>query len=297
MNQYFVRLLLILVLLNWTQFMISQTKVDFISLNYSSIGKSDFKDQVVAMSLQHLDVNCMTPTIKLGNKTKMNNIFYYRNTNYDFTEFPVGDVNLPTSFQEIKYTLFTRHAFNEHWELLLIPRITIRSDFEAQLTHNDLFPAVAGVIMKTSQKNNQFKWGIGVGYNNDLGKNSVIPLFALNYTSESMRLNTFFPNNANLTFISAKKIEYGFGFATDAALIHVNTMDSISYLRTLNVHVNPTFSYNVASNFWLNLKAGMVMRRNYVLYNADFEIPSDDFENKLKPAGFVQLGLSLRTKS
>jgi Domain of unknown function (DUF6268) len=277
-------------------FCYSQNSSDFLSINYSTISKSEFKDEGGEAQLSHFDLNCITPTIKLGAKTKINNILYYRFSQYDYSSFSTEVVQFPNDFHEIKYTILARHSFSSNWEMILLPKLAIRSDFEENVSRKDLFPAVSTIFMKTSKKDNNMKWGFGLNYNNDLGKNSVIPIIAFNYTSEKMRFNAFFPNNANLIFTSAKKLEYGFAFTTDATLIHVNTLDSIEYIRTLNVHVNPTFSYNLASNFWLNLKAGMVLRRKYDLYNADFETPSDDFENKLKSSPFVQLGFSFRTK-
>lgn len=276
---------------------LSQTKADFFSLNYMTIPNGDFKNEVGEAKLSHFEFNFITPTIKLGSKTKINNVLYYRFSQYNYSGFSENQILLPLDFHEIKYTMFARYAFNPNWELLLVPKLSVRSDFKSNLNEKDLFPAFSTILMKTSLKNDKLKWGFGLNYNNDLGKNSVIPIIAFNYLSDKMRFSAFFPNNANLTFTSLKKIEYGFAFTTDATLIHVNTLDSIEYIRTLNVYLNPTFSYNFASNFWLNLKAGMVFRRKYDLYNSDFEAPNEDFENKLKSSGFLQLGISLRNKS
>lgn len=274
----------------------SQSATDFLSINYSVISKSEFKDEVGEAQLSHFDFNFVTPTIQLNSKTKINNIIYYRLSNYQYNSFSNSIETLPQELHEIKYTLLTRHKFNSKWELLLVPRISIRSDFKDNLNSNDLFPAVSTIVMKTSQKNEHLKWGFGLNYNNDLEKNSIIPILAFSYVADKMKLTTYFPNNANLIFLPSKKIEYGFGFTTDPTLFHINTIDSIDYLRTLNVAVHPTFSYNLSSNFWLNAKGGWVLRRNFDFYNSDFESPTDDFENQLKASAFVQIGVSFRTK-
>lgn len=292
-NHHYFYLLIAFISING----LAQTKTDFFSLNYTIIPKGEFKDEVGEAQLSHLDLNCITPTIKLGTKSKINNILYYRFSQYDYNSFPTEDVLLPKNFHEIRYTILARQSISSNWEMLLVPKLAIRSDFEENISRKDLFPAVSTIFMRTSKRDNNMKWGFGVNYNNDLGKNSVIPILAFNYLSDKVRFNAIFPNNANLTFTSLKKVEYGFAFTTDATLVHVNTFESIDYVRTLNVHLNPTFSYNLTSNFWVNLKAGIVVRRKYDLYNTDFETPSDDFENKLKSSGFVQLGVSLRTKT
>lgn len=270
----------------------SQSNTEFASLNYSLLPKSEFKEGTGEVQLHHFDFNLTTPTIQLGSKTKINNIIYYRFSQYDFSEPEV----LPNELHEIKYSVLMRHSFQSNWELLLLPRISIRSDFKADLNHNDLFPALSAIAMRTSLKNPNFKWGFGLNYNNDLDKNSVIPILAFAYTHPKLRFNAYLPNNANLTFLSGKRIEYGLGFTTDPVIIHINDLESVNYLRTLNVPVNAIFSYNLVSNVWLNGKAGFMLRRDFDLYNADFETSSDDFENQIKSAAFFQIGLSLRTK-
>lgn len=245
--------------------------------------------------LSHFDFNLVTPTIQLNSKTKINNIVYYRFSEYQYDLFSSENNLLPQQLHEIKYSLLARHTFNANWELLFVPRISIRTDFKEDVSNNDLFPAVSAIVMKKSEKNERLKWGFGVNYNNDLGKNSIIPIFALNYVSDRMKFTTYFPNNANLTFLPSKKIEYGIGFTTDAALYHIHSMDSIDYLRVLNVLVHPNFSYNLKSNLWLNIKSGFTLRRNFDFYTTDFESPSSDFENQLKSSAFVQIGFSLRT--
>lgn len=274
----------------------SQSATDFLSINYSTISKSEFKDEVGEAQLSHFDFNFVTPTIQLNSKTKINNIIYYRLSNYQYSSFSNSIDALPQELHEIKYTLLTRHKFNSKWELLLVPRISIRSDFKDNLNSNDLFPAVSTIVMKTSQKNERLKWGFGLNYNNDLGKNSIIPILAFSYVSDKMKFTTYFPNNANLIFLPTKKMEYGFGFTTDPTLFHINTIDSIDYLRTLNVAVHPILSYNLSSNLWVNAKAGWVLRRNFDFCNSNFQPPTDDYENQLKTSAFVQIGFSLRTK-
>lgn len=296
MSKYFI-CCLVCAIVTLPNIIFSQATTDFLNLSYSIIPNGEFKDRLVEAKLSHFDFNIITPTIKLSSKVKINNVLYYRFSQYNYSSFSDQQIQLPIDFHEIKYTMFARFTFNSNYELLLVPKLSVRSDFNSSLNEKDMFPAVSTILMKTSLKNDKMKWGFGLNYNNDLGKNSVIPIIAFNYLSDKMRFIAFFPNNANLTFTSLKKIEYGLAFTTDATLIHVNTLDSIEYIRTLNVHLNPTLSYNLASNFWLNLKAGVVMRRKYDLYNTDFETPSEDFENKLKSSGFLQLGVSLRSKS
>lgn len=295
MDRYFLHFLFLITMVFFSVVGFSQSNTDFASLNYSMLPKSEFKNGVGEAQLNHFDINLVTPTIKLTTKTKINSIVYYRFSLYDYS-FPSETIVLPEELHEIKYSLLTRHTFNSMWELLLLPRISIRSDFKADLNLNDLFPAVSAIVMKTSQKNPDFKYGLGLNYNNDLSKNSVIPILAFAYTNTKLRFNAYLPNNATLTFIAGKKIEYGCGFMADPVIIHNNNIESVDYLRTLNVPVYSSFSYNLTSNVWLSCRAGWMLSRNFDLYNGDFKAPSSDLENQLKSSAYVQMGVSLRTK-
>ena len=274
----------------------SQNNVEVAYFNYAIVPQSDFKEGTGNASLQNFDCNFVAPTLTLGKKTKMNTILYYRLSQYNYDSTTLENFNLPDQLHEVKFTFLTRHTFNSNWELLLVPRLNIRSDFEAAIGNKDIFPACAAIVMRTSKKNTKFRWGLGINYNNDFGKNSIIPIVSFGFSNEKMKFTSYFPNNANIVFFPNTKIEYGFGFSTDATLVHVNTSNEVEYLRTLNFNINPTFAYNVTSNVWLNLKAGFVVRRNFDLYANNFETPSSDFENKLKASVFVQMGVSLRSK-
>ncbi len=274
----------------------SQNNVEVAYINYAIVPQSDYKEGTGNASLMNLEGNLVTPTITLGKKTKMNTILNYRLSQYEYDSTTLENLNLPEQLHEIKVTFLTRHTFNPNWELLFVPRLNIRSDFEAAIGNKDIFPACSAIVMRTSRNNTKFRWGFGVNYNNDFGKNSIIPILAFGFSNEKMRFSSYLPNNANIVFLPNKKIEYGFGYSTDPTLVHINTGNSVEYIRTLNFHVNPTFAYNVTSNVWLNLKAGFVLRRNFDLYTSNFESPSSSFENKLKASVFVQMGVSLRLK-
>ena len=292
-NTYAFLLLVLLGFLITPNRSCGQTSLDYAYLNYTLLPTADFKEAANGTSLSHLEMNLLTPTLQLSKKTKVNSVLYYRFSSYNY-DFETS--YLPSQLHEIRYTFLTRHTFNSNWELLFVPRCNIRSDFKEQMSLKDFFPAASAILMKSSQKDAHFKWGFGVNYNNDLDKNSVLPILALNYTNQNVRLSAFLPNNASIAFLSTKKIEYGLAFQSDPVIIHNQSTDSVSYLKTLNVHCSATFSYNIGANIWLNSKAGWVGFRNYDVLDASFQTPNDAFDSELSSSAFVQLGLSLRSK-
>jgi hypothetical protein len=291
----FINLLLVIGFFNSTV-SYSQTNLDFASLNYSLFQKSNFKDRVGDVKLSNFDFNLVTPTIKLSTKAKINNIIYYRFSDYSITA-PNSDLqHLPTAINEIKYTLFTKYTFNTKLEMYIIPRLSLRSNFGNEITADDFFPAFSIIAVKTSQKNSNFKFGFGINYNNDLDKNSVIPILAFIYSNENLRLNAFLPNNASIVFLPKKKMEYGLGITSDPIIYHLNSVDTIDYVQTLNVNITPLFSYNLVSNVWLNFKTGLTFNRKIDFFDRNFDSNFLDHENELKTSYFAQIGISLRTK-
>jgi hypothetical protein len=274
----------------------SQSNADVAYFYYTFVPKSDFKEGGGNASLRNIEVNLVTPTLILGKKTKLNTILYHRLSQFNYDSDPLDTLNLPEQWHELKTTFLIRHSINVNWELLLVPRLNIRSDFESSIENNDFFPALSIIAMRTSQNNSKIKWGFGLNYNNDFAKNSSIPILAFTYTSEKMRFTSYFPNNASVVFFSKKKMEYGFAYSADPTLVHVNTSNSIEYIRMLNFYVHPTFACSINSNVWLTLKAGYVVRRDFDLYTSNFESSSSDFENKLKASAFLQIGLNLRSQ-
>ena len=163
----------------------SQNNVEVAYFNYAFVPQSDFKEGTGNASLTNIEGNLVTPTLNLGKKTKMNTILYYRLSQYNYDSVTLENLNLPEQLHEVKFTFLTRHTFNPNWELLLVPRLNIRSDFEVAIGNKDIFPACSAIAMRTSRNDTKFKWGFGLNYNNDFGKNSIIPILAFGFSNEN----------------------------------------------------------------------------------------------------------------
>lgn len=296
-----VKFVAVMVFMLFVNNIFSQGNSDGGYINYSVIPKSNFEKNGGSAALNNLEINLITPTIKLAEKTTINNILNYRLSNYVYTDIGAANNILPDNLQEIRYSILFRSQLNENWKLLAIPRISIRGDFETKLNSDYLFPSFTIVAIKTSIKNPNFRWGFGINYNNDLLKNNVLPIITLQYNTKKIIVNAFLPNSATITFLPAnKKTEYGFGFTGEGNIYKINNFnlnnENIEYLQTLNIFINPTLSYNFASTFWINLKAGIVLARNYSLYNEQVKSSSPDFDNTLNVSSFAQIGISFRAK-
>jgi Domain of unknown function (DUF6268) len=275
----------------------AQNANEFLSINYYHLRQSEFKDIGGKAALNNFEVNLVTPAIKLGRRTTINNGLYYRMSDYSFENLHTDWSGLPDRLHDIRYSLIFRHQLSQRWTLLMTPRLSVRSNFDESLSSDDLFPGITALALRTTSSG-RMRWGIGLTYNNDFHRNTIMPVAALYYASERMRLNITLPNNGQLIFTPSKRFEYGLSFNIEPAIYHINDITinkyPVKYLRTLNALVSPTASYNLAGNIWLSARAGFVLMRNYDLWDQDYEAKDDVMENHIDPAPFASAGISMR---
>lgn len=274
----------------------AQSPTDFLSLNYYYLPQTEFKDKRGKASINNFEVSLLAPAIKLGKRTTLSNGLYYKMAGYNFEGVHTDWNGLPDQLHDIRYSLIIRHHLSQRWTLVVTPRLSARGNFKEGLSSDDLFPGVTALGLCTTS--GLVRWGIGATYNNDFNHNAILPVAALYYTTERIRLNIMFPNNGQLIFTPSKKFEYGLSFNIEPGIFHVNDItignNGVKYLRTLNVLVSPTAAYNLAGNIWLSARAGFVLVRNYDLWDKDYEAKQDVMENNFDPAPFASIGISMR---
>jgi len=249
------------------------------------------------MSTRVLDSYLITPTIILGKKTTLNNIFAYKLTNFEYKNPTNALINLPEQLTDIQYTLLLRHKISTNWNLMMLPQLIIRSDFEGKFTNDAFFPAFVAIANHKSQKNDRLTLGYGLSYSRDFLKNTISPVLAVSYTSPHFRINAVLPNNAQLTFIPEESWEFGTAVNVETAIYSTKIASGFNakYLRTINLPVSLTASHNIYGMLWLNAKAGMLFLRNYDAMNAEYKV-IDNLKTTFKPSPFINVGISLRLK-
>lgn len=281
-------------------FMFAQLETDAIHLEYTYIPKSDLQNVNGSSNLSELDFQSFTPTIKISEKTKLNSIVNYRLYNFDFESSTNETAFYPTHLHHFKYTLLLRQYLSEHWDLYFAGRLNIRTDLQASLTKEDLFPAATAMFVKQSIKNPRIKYGLGINFNNNNGTFRVLPTAYFQYKKDNMKISAMVPSNASITF-SKENYSYGFGYFSENNMTHINLKSDsfsnpqdISYLRNMNVFIHPTYSQKIYKNLWVDLKAGVAVSRMYRFYDSDFNEISDTYSDSFKANLFVKVGLSYR---
>nr|WP_315247121.1 hypothetical protein [uncultured Flavobacterium sp.] len=271
----------------------AQEAKDFFSLSYSSAIESKIKNDSTRMSFSSLETNLITPTINIGKRTKINNMFSYKFSEFDFK----NKTDHYTQLSDIQYLLLIRHQINTRYSLIILPQFIIRSDFENSFGSHDIFPAVAAIFMNSLKRNDRFKLGYGISYSRDFLKNTITPLFAISYDSEKIHFNALLPNNIQLIITPNKVWEYGMVINLETAIYNSpsNIDFNAKYIRTFGVPVLFNTSRNISGMLWINAKAGMNIVKEYEVLDADF-LTVKNQKRSVTPTPYISIGLSFKLK-
>jgi hypothetical protein len=272
---------------------------DPIYINYSVLPKTDFNSRNGNLTANFIEVNVTTPAIKIGNKVKVFNAVYYRNSNFNYrSTFPQNNA-FPTSLHDIRYSAIIRVQLNTKWELVALPRIMVRSDLSQSVNGNDFFPQVVVLATYAINGNPDFKIGLGGALNNDFERNTFVPLGSLYYSSQKVKIEVIYPN-ANFLYKQSENFEFGLFATVDGAISRVAPFqlenDNANYLRTFQLLIAPTASHRLYKQVFGHLKIGFAPIRSFEAKDSEFKaIQNQDFG--LKSSLFFRTGISLRLKN
>lgn len=275
----------------------AQTDNDPLYFNYSFFPSRELIDLEGSAIYNQLEANVILPGIRPSKSTVI-----YTNLNYKLSNYKFDETNsevYPNSLNDFRLGFIIRQKITQNWEAIIAPRLNVRTDFEEKFSKRDIFPSVQLLGLRTSPKNENLIYGLGISYNNEATKNLVIPLLFLQYKTEDFRAYTIIPSFAYFMMTPSEKFEYGLSLNLESAMFHVErfSMDnSPNYLRTQNITIAPTLGYQFAKDIWFNFRAGYALPGKYQLLNADFdELPGME-ENKFKGGFSAMAGVSLRVK-
>ncbi len=275
----------------------AQTDNDPLYVNYSFFPSRDMQEANDQSTYSQLETNVILPGFKPSKSTIIYTNLNYKLSNYNFEN---TDSNVfPNQLNDIRLGFIIRQKITQNWEAIIAPRLNVRTDFEEKFSKRDIFPSVHLLGLRTSPKNENLIYGLGISYNNEATKNLVIPLLFLQYKTEDFRAYTIIPSFAYFMMTPSEKFEYGLSLNLESAMFHVErfSMDnSPNYLRTQNITIAPTLGYQFAKDIWFNFRAGYALPGKYQLLNADFdELPGME-DNKFKGGFSAMAGVSLRVK-
>ena len=271
-------------------------ETEFFSASYSSVSKSQVETDN-KLRIDVIDINLITPTINIGKNTKLNNILAYRSLNYNPDAVTQKEANYPGSLNDIQYALLIRQKLNDQWNLMVIPQLIVRSNFKNSFSSRDFFPALAMVAMNKSRNREGLQWGYGVSYSKDFTKNTITPLFTVNYTSSKYRVDVMLPIKAQFVITPNKFWEYGIDANFETGIYHIGTKNDFGarYTRTINIPVGLTAAAKISGMFWVKAKIGMQFLREYDFMDSSFKV-MDSQGGTIKSSPYASIGISLRIK-
>lgn len=277
----------------------TQTLNDPIYINYSILPKSNFDSQNGNLTTDFVEVNTLTPAINLNDKIKVYNAFYYRNSDLNYGgKFPESNT-FPNSLQDIRYSAIIRDQLNTHLEIVMMPRIMIRSDLKQSINGSDLFPQIAVFANYAVNGNPNFKIGLGGALNNDFKKNAFVVLGTLFYNSNKIKIEIIYPN-ANFLYKKSENFELGIFATVDGAISRIGKFqlgnEEVNYFRTFQLFIAPTITHRIYKQIFGHLKIGFTPIRSFETMNSNFKaIQNQNFE--MKSSLFFRTGFSFRLKN
>lgn len=273
----------------------AQSNNDPFYVNFSNFPKREMDLYSGKVSYSQIEVNAILPTAKFGTRSELYTVVNYKFSIYDYDNTDLQ--SFPDQLNDFRVGIIYRRLLGPNLEGVISPRLNARTDFQEKFGSKDLFPSAYLLFIKKAPKYKSFYFGLGISYNNDLNRNSILPLGYLKFQNSWMRVNMILPSFAYALITNVKRIEYGLAYNLDAAIFHVDrfvSQEEANYLQTRNITIAPMFSYNFANEFWFNGKIGYALPGEYQFLDSDFDAEPFIDGNKFKGGIFATIGISLR---
>jgi len=194
---------------------------------------------------------------------------------------------------DLAYTSSFVHTKNAKNFLIGNARINVRSQMNTTLTSNAIFPAFSFGYMRQSQKSKSIRWAAGVNYNNDFGKNVLLPFFIFNYETAKLRFNATLPNSILLLIRKKPTFYYGLNATLNSSIFEVESIDN-KRLQLLNANFFAFSQIKLHKKLWLDVKPGIALRRDINFLQENFRPVNSEFEYSIDPNFVFTSGLIYR---
>ncbi|WP_396156761.1 DUF6268 family outer membrane beta-barrel protein [Flavobacterium sp.] len=197
-----------------------------------------------------------------------------------------------TSQNLYDFSYLTSFAYTKKGKNLIIgnARINFRNETGAALTNDAIYTAFSLGYMRQSQTNKSIRWATGINYNNDFGKNVILPFFIFNYETQKLKFNATLPVSILLLIRNNLKFYYGLNATLNSSIFKVEN-DSYQRLQLLNTNFFAFSQIKLNQKLWLEVKPGITLRRNINFLQHDFELINASSENSLNPNFVFTSGL------
>lgn len=255
--------------------------------------RTNLQNTNTSLSQVALELGLTMPLLQKA-QTKLYQTVYYRNTNFSQQDIAFEPF---TTLHDTRYTLTLRQQLHQNLDVLVMPRVLLRSDLRESISHKDLFYAGVVSLNYAVLGNPNFKIGVGAALNNDFRHNAIILFAMLTYYNPKWRVEIT-PLTANVAYKLKNKWEAGLFVHIDGALSHIKSIpladgSQSQYLRNYQILVAPNLTYPVYKNIMGHLKVGFAPSRNYQYLDNHFEKIESTLQ-KMNNSFFIKAGFSFR---
>ena len=233
----------------------------------------------------NVDFNYFLQSKKIFKKVKWDNNFGYR------TLFLDGGIN--KNLQDLSYTtnfLYTKNLKNF---LIFNARVNVRSELQNDVSGRAVFPSVSFGYMRQSQTNKSIRWGLGINYNNDFNKNTILPFLLFNYETAKYKFNATLPNSVLFLVKHKPTFVYGANATLNASIFHLQSQNT-GYLKMVNANFFGFVQTKIYNKLWLDIKPGITVFRTIEGLDGNFDRLSPQPNNKLSNNFVMNVGLLYR---
>lgn len=276
-----------------------QTLNDVFYLNFSALPQTNYKGGAGNVRSSFLELNASVPAVQLSKSIKWFNGFYFRNTNFSWNEVPDHENSFPTRLNDIRISSILRVELNDRFELVMIPRLMVRSDLKQQFNEQDLFGQAVVLGTHAIKGNPNFRIGFGVALNNDFERNAIIPIGSIYYDSKKFKAEVVYPN-AHFLYKYSDQFEFGLFGSVDGSISRVQPFfqDSkeVQYFRNFQLLISPSITHQLFKNIYGHIKVGFSPIRYFETLDADFQKVKNQ-RQELEGGLFIRTGISFRIKN
>lgn len=265
-------------------------------VEYFSYPDASLKD---AVSNQKLSTQEFGAFINIPVRLKNRKTILLSGLRYGLLETRVQNIALfdkedKKQFSTASFTFTLVHQWNDKWTLLANLTPTLASDFEEDLSKDDLITQV--FLLASKKISSSFTLGGGVIYTTQTGEPKLLPAIQVKFEKDRHSLTGFLPAKINYSFKVDKKRRLGIGIrvAMNGANINISSQDfsniitnPINKVIYSRANAGPVLNYFITNNLQLEFFGGLSTARKFQLIDFDEMDYKFDAENGV----FFNVGL------
>ena len=269
------------------------------SVSYSYFPHEEFDDPEVELlkdvevGITRLNFSASFPQVFSQGRTVLVHEISYRRDEIDYKNWgaELGEEPDMKHLHAIQYTLTLRHGLSQKWYMLAMVTPGLASDFEADISSDDLTSETAVVFVR--QFSERWSLGFGAAISNQFGEPLPLPVLAYEWSNGSnLRANGILPGTLEFWYLPNPKLELGLAVGGDGNQYHgdpdIYGVDN-PLMRFSDITVAPSARIHLSKAVHLNVEGGFVPFRRFELYDGDEKQISYD----LKPGGFIKAGFRI----